>query len=71
MGTVADVLDKGSGALVLLDGEFDQVFHHMSISFAYLFFFRHPFNVSFLKVSSPAELLKVNLHVSAGTEIMD
>lgn len=46
MGTVADVLDKGSGALVLLDGELDQVFHHITISFVYLFILHHPFNVS-------------------------
>lgn len=45
-GTVADILDKGSGALVLLDGEFDQVFHHKTILFVYLFLFHHLFNVS-------------------------
>lgn len=46
VGTVADILDKGSGALVLLDGEFDRVFHHLTISIVYLFLFPHLFNVS-------------------------
>lgn len=46
VGTVADVLDKGSGALILLDGESDQVLYHIAISFVYLFIFHRPFNVS-------------------------
>lgn len=40
VGTVADILDKGSGAVVLLDGEFDVTV------FICFFFFHHPFNGS-------------------------
>ena len=73
--TIADVLDKGSGALIILDGEFlcvlaDRTFIVLHNHFKFICF--HHFSVSSLQVASQAELMKINLQsASAGIEIME
>lgn len=64
--TIADVLDKGSGAVILLDGEFHSLYDEMCL------FQIHLSSSLPRKVSSLAVLMKVNLQpLSAGIEIME
>lgn len=67
--TIADVLDKGSGAVILLDGEFYKCYHIIFIPYS-LIFISSMF--LFMQVASQAvNLLLLIQPVSAGIEIMD
>lgn len=68
--TIADVLDKGSGAVILLDGEFHKCYHIVYL-FHILLFLSVQFFLSLKVASQAVNLLLLSQPVSAGIEIMD